>query len=93
VLLEAMSCGVPVVASRISGFRLLMKDGVHGLLVDPPTDETRFVAALDRLLDRPDEAARMGAAGRAHAVDTYSWPAVAGELERLYERLLATAPG
>ena len=34
VLLEAMSAGVPVVASQISGFKLLMQQGVQGLLVD-----------------------------------------------------------
>ena len=36
VLLEAMSCGRPVVASRISGFEMLVTSGREGLLVAPP---------------------------------------------------------
>ena len=63
VLLEAMSCGQPVVASRISGFQLLMQDGVQGVLVHPADYAERFAAALGRLLDDPDERRRMGEAG------------------------------
>src|SRR5207247_118480 len=56
VLLEAMSAGVPVVASNISGFRLLMRDGVQGLLVDHDGEGTAFCDALDFLLAHPDVA-------------------------------------
>jgi phosphatidylinositol alpha-mannosyltransferase len=94
VLLEAMSAGVAVVASRNSGFDLLMDDGVQGLLIDPPKDEEQFASALNLLLERPDLARRMGAAGRERAVTRYDWPVVADQLEALYERLLTgTAQG
>jgi starch synthase len=94
VLLEAMSAGVAVVASRNSGFNLLVEDGVQGLLIDPPKDEEQFAAALDLLLEHPDVARRMGAAGRERAVSTYEWPVIADQLEALYERLLTAAgPG
>jgi phosphatidyl-myo-inositol alpha-mannosyltransferase len=88
VLLEAMSSGVPVVASRISGFQLLMQDGVQGLMVDPVSDRQEFAAALNHLLDHPELARRMGAAGRDRAVGVYTWPVVVDQLEQLYERLL-----
>lgn len=88
VLLEAMSAGVAVVASRNSGFELLMEDGAQGMLIDPPRDEARFAAVLDHLLEHPDIAREMGLAGRARAVTTYAWPVVADQLEELYERLL-----
>jgi phosphatidyl-myo-inositol alpha-mannosyltransferase len=91
VLLEAMSAGVAVVASRNSGFNLLVEDGVQGLLIDPPKDEEQFAAALDLLLEHPDVARRMGAAGRERAVSTYEWPVIADQLEALYERLLSAA--
>ena len=64
VLLEAMSSGRPVVASRISGFQLLMEHGRQGLMVSPADDAERFAQALLYLLDRPAERARMGREGR-----------------------------
>ena len=51
VLLEAMSCGRAVAASRISGFQLLMEDGRQGYLVHPAKSAERFATALARLLD------------------------------------------
>jgi phosphatidylinositol alpha-mannosyltransferase len=88
VLLEAMSAGVPVVASSISGFRLLMEQGVQGLLVDHDGAGTHFAGALDQLLDHPEEARRMGAAGRERAVSEFAWEVVVDRLEELYETLL-----
>jgi phosphatidylinositol alpha-mannosyltransferase len=89
VLLEAMSAGVPVVASRNSGFECLVEDGVQGLLIDPPDGEGDFAAALNLLLEDVELARRMGAAGRRLALDSYAWPVVVDRLEELYERLLA----
>jgi glycosyltransferase involved in cell wall biosynthesis len=86
-LIEAMSAGVPVVASSISGFRLLMEHGVQGLLVENATDGAGFADPLDRLLDDGELARRMGAAGRERALTVYDWPIVADRLEDLYERL------
>ena len=77
VLLEAMSCGRPVVASRISGFQLVMEHGKHGLMIHPADDATRFAEALLYQLDRPAERARMGREGRRTAVTRYAWPKVA----------------
>ncbi len=91
VLLEAMSAGVPVVASRISGFQLVMEDGVQGLMVDRPNDIRGFADALEHMLEHPDEARAFGAAGRKRAVGTYAFPLVVDHLEELYERLGAPA--
>ena len=89
VLLEAMSCGRPVLASRISGFQLVMEHGRHGLLVSPADDADRFASGLLYMLDRPAERARMGLEGRRTAVTRYAWKHVAGQLESLYEELRA----
>jgi phosphatidylinositol alpha-mannosyltransferase len=89
VLLEAMSCGRPVVASRISGFQLLMEHGKQGLMVGPADDDERFASALLHLLDRPDERARMGREGRRTAVTHYAWSKVAAQLESFYDELRA----
>jgi phosphatidylinositol alpha-mannosyltransferase len=87
VLLEAMSCGRPVIASRISGFQLVMEHGRHGLLVSPADAADRFATGLLYMLDRPAERARMGLEGRRTAVERYAWSHVAGQLESLYEEL------
>lgn len=88
VVLEGMSAGLPVVASRLPGFELVMRDGVDGVMVDRADDEAGFAAALGMLLDDPALAARMGAAGRARALSSFSWQLVAERLEGLYEGLL-----
>jgi phosphatidyl-myo-inositol alpha-mannosyltransferase len=92
VLLEAMSCGRPVVASRISGFQRLLNDGREGLLVAPPDDPAAFAAALGQLLASPAERSRMGAAGRRTATARYAWSRVAAELEAYYLELRGEAP-
>jgi glycosyltransferase involved in cell wall biosynthesis len=84
-----MSCGRPVVASRISGFQLLMEEGRQGFLVHPGDSAELHAAALRRLLDDPDLRARMGAEGRRTALESYAWPRVAAKLEAYYADLLA----
>jgi glycosyltransferase involved in cell wall biosynthesis len=63
VLMEALACERPVVASRVSGVPELVVDGVSGLLV-PPGDVEALVAALRRIEDDPAQAAAMAQAGR-----------------------------
>jgi phosphatidylinositol alpha-mannosyltransferase len=92
VLLEAMSCGRPVVGSRIPGFERLLTSGREGLLVTPPDDPRAFAVALARLLESPRELSRMGTEGRATAATRYSWRWVAEELEEYYRGLRGEAP-
>jgi D-inositol-3-phosphate glycosyltransferase len=92
VLLEAMSCGRPVVASMISGFERLLTSGREGLLVAPPDDAAAFAAALLHLLESPGELGRMGAEGRLTATARYAWSSVAAELEDYYLELRGERP-
>jgi len=89
VLLEAMSCGRAVAASRISGFQLLMEDGRQGYLVHPAKSAERFAAALARLLDDDAGRERMAAEGRSTALERYAWPQVGAQLENYYADLTA----
>jgi trehalose synthase len=58
---EAMWKARPVVATRIGGIQDQIEDGVSGVLIDDPRDLAAYGAAVRRLLDEPDTAARMGA--------------------------------
>lgn len=62
-LLEAMSAGVPVVATAVGGIPDAVEDGVSGILV-PPEDPARLAAAVLDLLGDPDRAAATGRAAR-----------------------------
>ena len=88
VNLEAMACETAVVASAVGGIPEVVDDGRTGLLV-PPSDPAALAAALNRLLDDPALARRMGIAGRARAVAEFSWKAIAEQTVGLYEQLLA----
>ena len=70
-VIEAMLCGLPVIATDIRGPREQVEDGVTGLLV-PPADAGALRAALLRLANDPVLRANMGAAGRARAVREFS---------------------
>jgi glycosyltransferase involved in cell wall biosynthesis len=64
--LEAMSWGVPVVATEVGGLPELVRHNVTGLLV-PPDDEAALAKALRRVLLDRELTAQLGAAGRAEA--------------------------
>lgn len=63
VLFEAMACGVPAVASAISGIPELIEHGVSGLLV-PERDEEHLASAIQTLLEDPELRARLRRNGR-----------------------------
>ena len=63
VAIEAMARARPVVASHVGGLVELVRDGVNGRLV-PPEDIDALAGALADILASPEEAARMGRAGR-----------------------------
>ena len=65
-----MAMGKAVIATRIRGQVDVLHDGVEGLYV-PPGDPVALREAIDHLLRHPDEAARMGAAGRAAVLERH----------------------
>ncbi|ORB73262.1 glycosyltransferase [Mycobacterium scrofulaceum] len=86
VPLEAMACGVPVVATAVGGIRDTVVDDVTGRLV-PPKDPARLGDAIAALLSDRDRRTAMGAAGRERARARYTWDRVAADTERIYEKL------
>jgi glycosyltransferase involved in cell wall biosynthesis len=85
-VLEAMAAAKPVVATTVGGTDEAVVDGVTGILV-PPADPAALSAAIRRILDDPDTAARLGAAGRERVVSTFSTHRMINATEQVYEEL------
>jgi phosphatidylinositol alpha-mannosyltransferase len=90
VLLEAMALGKPIVASDIEGYAGVVSDGVDGMLV-PPRDSQGLAQALVTLLNNESLRRKMGAKGRAKALD-YGWESIAGRILDYYKRVLGEPP-
>ena len=82
VLVEAMACGLPVVATDAGGVGELVRHDVNGLLAEPG-DAVGLAALLGSLLADRGRAARLGAAARRTAEQLYDIDAAARELEQV----------
>jgi len=83
-VLEAMACGLPVVAVRASGIEEVVTDGVSGLLV--PEDPAVFASAVDQLLADADLRAKL-AAGSVEAAQPLASIAITQRLVAAYGRV------
>ena len=86
ILLEALACGVPVVASNIDGFATVITHGEEGLLVPPGDDEKLALTLVHLLADEPMRE-RLAAQGLVTA-NRYSWKRISQRVMSYYERLL-----
>lgn len=102
VNLEAMACETAVVATATGGIPEVVVPGSTGLLVpieqaddgtgtplDPERYVADFAAALVELVGDPDRAAAFGRAGRARAMESFSWEAIAARTVEVYRSALA----
>ncbi len=90
VPLEAMACGVPVVASAVGGQIDSVVDGVTGVHV-PPRAPAALGAALRELLDHPERRAALGAAGVARARGRFAHDRVAAATREVYAAVIRTS--
>ena len=85
---EAMACGTPLVVSRAGAIpEVVGENGVCADIVEPG-DEVALAAAIAALLDDPERRKRMGAAGRARALERFSWRTVAELTAAAYQRAI-----
>lgn len=84
VVLEAMSCGVPVVTTNVPGNRDLVRDGDTGLIVKPHEPE-ELAAAVRILFSDQEMCKRLGERGRKLVEEHYNWSKVAREFVKTYQ--------
>lgn len=88
--IEAMRVGRPVVGFDVGGVSDWLRDGLNGRLV-PWGDRAALAAALGRLIEAPEDAARLGAAGRAFCAERFSFAGYTDALETFLSGLAAGA--
>jgi len=88
VLIEAMACGLPAIATDYPGVRAVVDDET-GILI-PAGDSAAAAEALDRIVDIGAEGrARLGTAGRAKAERLWAWPALLDRMDEAYAEAIA----
>lgn len=91
-VVEAMACGLPVVASDVGGNTLVVRDGDNGLLVGEG-QVSALAQAINRLAAHPEERQRMGWRSRQRAVQEFSWQGIAATYTELFNRLAVRRKG
>jgi starch synthase len=85
--LEAMGCGLPIVASDIPAIRNILRDGSDsGGLIVPPEDPRALAEALQSLLDDPDLRRDLGRKARRNVEERFSIESVGRQLDRMLTR-------
>jgi glycosyltransferase involved in cell wall biosynthesis len=87
VLLEAMSCGVPVVATDVGGNSDVISSGVNGFLVPPKCPE-EMAKIVMRLIDDASLRENIGRAARKTIEKYYTWDKIADNILKCYENML-----
>jgi glycosyltransferase involved in cell wall biosynthesis len=88
VIIEAMSAGVPVIASAHGGPTEIVEDGVTGLLVAPGSSE-RLAEVMARLLGDAPRRRTMGLAARQRAVERFDIRAQVDRIQSIHADILA----
>ena len=90
VLIEAMACGLPTIATEYPGVRAVVDDGETGLRRRAAETPAAVAAAIRRLIEAgPAGRARMGAAGREKAERLWSWPRLLDRMDEAYAEAIA----
>jgi glycosyltransferase involved in cell wall biosynthesis len=84
VLIEAASCGLPIVSTDVPGCREIVRDGYNGILV-PKSDSLSLSNALLRLIEDPDLRAKMGKRSRELVLDKFSSKHVIAKTLNIYK--------
>jgi glycosyltransferase involved in cell wall biosynthesis len=87
VIIEAMACRKPVVASRVGGIPEIIEHGKNGIMVDPD-DPLDLAGAIEALLNDPDLRESLGANGQLTVHERFTYETMGRRYESLFSRLL-----
>lgn len=90
-VVEGLSVGAPVVATKVGAFPELVEHGKSGLLVNR-ADPRDTAAALERLITNENERRMMCRAARQAALDRFSWDRIVDQLKEHYRDVMAMEP-
>lgn len=85
VILEAMTCKTPIIATRKGGIPLAVKDGVNGILIRPKSSQ-QIAKACNKLLENDELRKKMGEAARKTVEQKFTWKKVAQKYIRIYKK-------
>ncbi|MGQ9565286.1 MAG: glycosyltransferase family 4 protein [Candidatus Bathyarchaeales archaeon] len=91
-ILEAMAAGKPVVATNVGGIPEIMKNNVHGKLVEPKNPQ-QLSTMLKFFLENPKTSRKIGEHNRKYVQERFSWAKTAKETTLLYETLINSHKG
>lgn len=86
-MIEAMSCGTPVIGSNICAIPEAIEDGKNGLLI-PPKDDEAIANGILQLLDDVGYTKRLGKNARETVIEKFAWDGIIKELIDVYETVL-----
>jgi len=90
--IEAMSCGVPVLALAKGGMVEYMRDGENACVLPATSGGGELAVAIRRLASDDDMRARLATNGRSLAQVSFDWARVAEKTENFYDGLLSGSP-
>ena len=86
-ILEALACGVPVVASNVGGIPSIIKHDVSGLLVEPG-NSMALAGAIMRVMEDRNLATRLGIKGRQEVEERFNLGNMAADIEKVYNEVI-----
>jgi glycosyltransferase involved in cell wall biosynthesis len=87
VLLEAMSCGLPVIATTVGGTPEIVAHNKNGVLI-PPKNPQAMAKAITELLSNPNLEQKLGKQARHNVEERFSWEQNVRQLETIYKKFL-----
>jgi glycosyltransferase involved in cell wall biosynthesis len=89
VMLEAIMCGLPAIATNWRGIPDIIEDEISGMLVEPH-DVDAMVDAIEKLIISPEYRERLGRAGRSRFVEKFTVAAFQSQMERAFLSIVDT---
>ncbi len=87
-MIEAMSCGTPVIGTEICAIPEAIEDGKNGILIPPKNDEAIAEAVL-RLLDDEGYSRKLGEKARKTVIEKFAWDNIITSIVKVYEEILS----